>query len=129
MQVSCRGIQPDCFQLGIGHSPGPFNRIPKDFQISTETQASRSSRTKDICQLEETDLLATGGKSQVRLGHNPTTAAISNFHAQRIGTDLLPLADCYVDRGISWMHPAFCDQPQGTTLRSLSAEVHLDIVI
>src|SRR5882672_812215 len=121
MQVGRRRSNSDRFQLRIGKSPCPLDRVPEDLKIGSHPQAAWCAGPEDICQIEEADLLAPGRKAQIWFGYDPAACAIGYLHAQRLRTNLLTLTDRDIDRRIGWVHPTFGYQPQRTTLRRVLA--------
>src|SRR6266508_173787 len=129
MQVSHYGVHADCCKLSIRKPLGPLDRVPKDFKVSTQTQTAWCARAEDACQIEQADLLASGGKPEVWPHYDPTALAIRYFHAQRQRVNLLTLTDGHVDRRICRVQPAFGNQPQRATLRRVIAEIDFDVMI
>src|SRR6185503_15394420 len=128
MQLSYFRIDADR-SWGIGKALCPFDGVPKNFQIGTQTQTVRCIRAEDAGEIEKTDFLASSGKAKVRLRHYPATLAVRHFHAQGPRTHFLSLTNRHVDRRVSRVHPPFSNQPQRSTLRYIITEIDLDIMI
>src|SRR6266480_4015721 len=107
MQVSRCWTDADGFQLRIRKAFCPLDGVPKDLEVRTQPQAAWCAWAEAASEIEQADLLASCGKAEICLGHNPTAVAIGYFHAQRLRMNLLPLTNRYVDRRVSWVHPAF----------------------
>src|SRR4029453_12772491 len=101
MQVGHYGIDADCCWVTAYQPLCPFDGVPKDFQIGTQTQSVRCVRAENASEIEKTDFLASGGKAKVRLRHYPASLAIGHFHAQGLRMHFLALTDRHVDRRIS----------------------------
>src|SRR4029453_3639971 len=82
MEVGCCGTQTLQLELCIGCSGCPFELVPVDLKIGTNPNFMWRTRTKEIRQVEENGLLASGGKAQVGLRNPPATFAVRNFEAK-----------------------------------------------
>src|SRR6266850_2196294 len=129
MQVSRRWTDADGFQLSIRKAFCPLDRVPEDLEIGTQPQAAWCAWAEDASEIEQADLLAPGRKAEVWLGHNPAASAVGYLHAQRLRMNILTLTDRYVDRRISWVHPAFGNQPQRAAFRRVLAKIDFDVMI
>ena len=89
----------------------------------------RCARTKYVGEIEQTNLLSSGWKSEIGPRDNPPAVAIGNFKAQRASMFMLPLADCDVDGRIRWVHPAFGYEIQRAVGRNVIAQIYFDVMI
>src|ERR1041384_418227 len=97
MQIRHVGIETHSLELRVWNANCPLERIPVNFQISPEAQATRNTWLKHVRQVKEADLLAPRRKTHIWPHYLPAAFAIGNFQAERLRLLLLSLADSDID--------------------------------
>ena len=116
MQIS--DVRPQTRGFSSVRCPfSPLQTVPVDFRVGPQANAIWGAGPKRIGQIDQTNFLAAGRKSQVRLRNDPTSFSVRDFEAKGLAGGLLSLADCDIDRRIRRMHPALRDQIQRLAVR------------
>ena len=81
MQVCDGRVQAHGLERRIGQARRPFDRVPVNFKIRSQPYPPRCTGAKDVREIHEHGLLATGGKAQIVLSNHPSATSVRYFEA------------------------------------------------